>query len=175
MVTGIFVTDAVGRADADRDVAAALRDAKRDAIKAELISVFRETDIDQSGEISVEELYQMLQSHDIQTLLASIGIEAMDHKKFFHALDVDKDGAVNLDEFIYGVDTLAGQSRQMDLLIFQAEMKSILQSVCVKQNEMGALQAAGHEMMADMKEREVQARVALDEILEKLAKEEILF
>ena len=82
---------------------------------------------------------------------------------------------MNLDEFIYGVDTLAGQSKQMDLLIFQAEMKSMIHSVYVKQNEMGALQAAGHEMMADMKEQEVQARVALDEILEKLAKHEILF
>ena len=150
VVTGVFVTEAVGRADADRDVAAALRNAKRDALRAKLISIFKDVDIDNSGEITAEELDEMLERDDIQALLSLVGIESLDHMRFFHALDVDGSGSVSLDEFLIGVSTLAGQSKQMDLIIFHSEMKTMLDALDEKHNQMAMLHSESLKMMGDM-------------------------
>ena len=136
VVTGVFVTEAVGRADADREVAAALRNAKRDALRAKLISIFKDVDIDNSGEVTSEELDEMLERDDIQALLSLVGIESLDHMRFFHALDVDGSGSVSLDGFLLGVSALAGQSKQVDLIIFHSEMKTMLDALDEKHNQM---------------------------------------
>ena len=173
VVTGVFVTDAVGRADADRDVAAALRAAEREALTATLISIFREVDIDDSGEITTEELHEMLQRDEIQALLSQVGIEALDHRKFFKVLDIDGSGQVSVDEFIFGITSLAGVSKQMDMMIFQAEMKTMIHRLHVKHRDMIALHAASHQMIADMKGQQLQFQETLDRITLRLSRNEV--
>ena len=109
---GVFVTEAVGGAHADRNVA---------AVKLMSIS---------------EERHEMLERGDIQALFSSAGIEPLDHMRFFCAFDVDGSGPVTIGEFILGFNTLAGQSKQMDLMIFHADMKTMMEALDEKHNHM---------------------------------------
>lgn len=175
VVTGIFVTDSVQRADADRDVAIALRTARRHELHAELISIFNDIDADKSGEMTVEELHTMWTNDKVQMLLSSVGIEAVDCEKFFHALDVDGSGRVSIDEFILGVNTIAGQSRQMDLILFQGEMKTMIHALEGKHSDLSALHVVGHKMLIEMREGQRQLQATQESILDKMAQQEVVF
>ena len=130
--TSIFVLDAVGRADADPDVALTQQTTKRNVLRAALTTIFNDIDANHCGEITQQALKEVWNCTDVQTLLSFVGIEALDHTKFFEALDTDRSGQVSIEEFIVGIHTLAGQAKQMDLMVFQAEMKMMMDSLAAK-------------------------------------------
>ena len=170
--TSIFVLDAVGRADADPDVALTQQTTKRNVLRAALTTIFNDIDANHCGEITQQALKEVWNCTDVQTLLSFVGIEALDHTKFFEALDTDRSGKVSIEEFIVGIHTLAGQAKQMDLMVFQAELKMMMDSLAAKQDDIAS---KAHKMMNDIEKQQVQAQVTQQSIMDKLSQHEVVF
>lgn len=129
VVTGIFVTDAMTKAETDRDMATALRTARKQALRVELLTLFKDIDANHSGAICLEEFEAMMERDDLQALLSNVGIEVANPAGYFKALDVDGSGEISFEEFIIGCTTLAGQSKQLDMFMSHAELKDMIVSL----------------------------------------------
>eukprot|EP00930_Biecheleria_cincta_P050319 TRINITY_DN35481_c0_g1_i1.p1 TRINITY_DN35481_c0_g1~~TRINITY_DN35481_c0_g1_i1.p1 ORF type:complete len:312 (-),score=54.09 TRINITY_DN35481_c0_g1_i1:148-1005(-) len=81
-------------------------DMARNLRKLEIL--FRESDHDHSGEISLDEFRKALRMPGLHHAFANLGIQPHQCEKIFVYLDDDKSGSLTIDEFITGLTDLVG-------------------------------------------------------------------
>ena len=82
IITGMFVSDAVERANNDRDIVSEVKRERTAANMRVLRSLFHEMDRDGSGCINIDELVIMLQSDEIHSVMAMLDLEVSDAASF---------------------------------------------------------------------------------------------
>ena len=88
---------------------------KKQAYMAELSKVFKAIDVDESGQITLDELEAMLKDPQLKSVFQYLELEVHDAEALFRLLD-EGDGEVTFQEFIKGVMRLKGQARSIDLI-----------------------------------------------------------
>ncbi|CAE7680124.1 SLC4A9, partial [Symbiodinium necroappetens] len=88
-----------------------------------LMDFFRRADTDGSGEVSKDEFNNMLMCTDImKTVMEESSIDAQDLGELFEWLDGDKDGLVNIEEFLRGFRWLVATVDPKGLLKLEEEL-----------------------------------------------------
>merc|ERR1712157_403426 len=86
--------------------------------------VFKQIDVDGSGEISMTEMEYFLTEPGLNAYVDALGITADNTRMLFRLMDVDNSGRIDLDEFCEGCLRLQGEARSIDIhtLIFQVKL-----------------------------------------------------
>ena len=115
IITGIFVNDAVEMASSDDDMMLQNeKDMRVDQVK-KLKELFSKFDANQDQVLTLDEFEDQLLNPEVQVTLAKLGLEVSEAKLFFQALDVDKSGDVEIDEFVMGCMNLKGKTKLIDI------------------------------------------------------------
>jgi len=139
VVTGVFVEQTqAAAADDDRNIVKAQMQHMKQQVGL-LKELFAEADADQSGEISLEEFYLMVDDERAKAYFARLGISPHEAITLFHLVDQDGSGAVNVDEFIFGVIRVHGGPKAMDLVSMTydlQQMSSVVSSMAGQVEQM---------------------------------------
>eukprot|EP00931_Biecheleriopsis_adriatica_P114889 TRINITY_DN9076_c0_g1_i1.p1 TRINITY_DN9076_c0_g1~~TRINITY_DN9076_c0_g1_i1.p1 ORF type:complete len:684 (+),score=116.08 TRINITY_DN9076_c0_g1_i1:45-2054(+) len=79
--------------------------------------LFRALDLDNSGEISYQEIQEHLEEPGVQEFFRSIDVDPSEAESLFGILDISGDGSLNFEEFIGGCIRLQDNARALDLLM----------------------------------------------------------
>lgn len=121
IITGIFVQEAIEMATHDMELVEQTERSRTKESVNSLKSLFHRLDPDGLGYLQKAELVCVLQHHDVQATLSSLGLQVHDVESLFALLDIDKDGIVEIDEFVMGCLRVRGSAREVDLEIFMQE------------------------------------------------------
>merc|ERR1712135_112269 len=80
-----------------------------------LKQLFSKFDANQDQVLTLDEFEDQLLNPEVQVTLAKLGLEVSEAKLFFQALDVDKSGDVEIDEFVMGCMNLKGKAQLIDI------------------------------------------------------------
>jgi len=129
IITGLFVTDAVERAQTDKDRMAQQEMERNRKMVTELKALFRELDVDDSGAITLQEFIDCSREQSLKLLFASLGLDITDAIRVFHLLDVDGSEKLELDEFVVGVMSYKGNAKVVDVEVLMRENKRMMQKL----------------------------------------------
>lgn len=76
----------------------------------ELMKLFEEIDVDQTGEISTPEFLAQLERQEVNAIINTLGIEAKEVVEVFSLLDRANDGTVEINKFVMGCMRLKGKA-----------------------------------------------------------------
>lgn len=125
VLTAIFVEAANSIADVDRDLVIQEYVTGKDQDVNSLRTLFLESDIDGSGEVTKDEFEQTVQRESVQVCLGSIGISATQARGLFTLLDLDEDGRVDINEFVTGMMRMRGGATGVHMATIMYENKRI--------------------------------------------------
>merc|ERR1712135_247721 len=77
--------------------------------------LFTKFDVNNDDILTLDEFEDQLLNPEVQVTLAKLGLEVSEAKLFFQALDVDKSGDVEIDEFVMGCMNLKGKAQLIDI------------------------------------------------------------
>lgn len=129
IVTGVFVDSAKQSAHVDRDI---LVQEEMDAKASYLHSmrlVFEEMDLDESGVISSAEFARRLKDERVEAYFKSMKLDVSDATNLFSLLDYDHSDEVSVDEFLEGCYKLQGESRRLDAVMMQYELRFLSEAI----------------------------------------------
>jgi len=107
VVTGVFVEGSLRRAKAEEQT----------LIVAQLRSMFREVDVDQSGRLSVAEFQALLAKSEMIEYMKEIDVDIDEAQALFVILDHDQSGQIDYNEFVFGALRLRGAARAFDVML----------------------------------------------------------
>ena len=121
IITGIFLETALNAAQSDRDHRISDQLEEKDSALNQMKTLFHEVDMDNSGELTLDELEARLTDPKLRANLASLGIETDEAPSLFDLLDLDGSGTITIDEFLYGCMRIKGGAKSVDVatLIFE--------------------------------------------------------
>jgi len=151
VVTGFFCHSAIETAERDPDMIAHRLMERRQDYSDKLRKLFNAVDTDCSGEITVEELEQLLTDKSLQANFEALGIDTQDAWTLFKLFDKDRTNSIEVDEFIEGCIRLKGSAKGIDVakladdhrfmmkrqLVF---MRSVQDQLGLLKGSMGALE-----------------------------------
>lgn len=122
VITGVILQETFEVARTDdiiifRQKARALASAKK-----KMISLFDALDESRDGKVDAREFDVICDLPELQTWLASLGIETEDMHMLFNLVDRDGDGFITADEMVEQMPRLAGHAKSLDLLAFQRQL-----------------------------------------------------
>jgi len=124
IITGVFVNEGLTMARMDEDLRHQMDMRESRAMAARLHNLFQTMEKHSPSEISLEELKAALQREDVCTLFSVLGIEITDPAVFFDLVDQDRNGFVEIDEFVVVCLRLRGRSGMMNMEISIQEITS---------------------------------------------------
>uniref|UniRef100_A0A7S0ZVB5 EF-hand domain-containing protein n=1 Tax=Noctiluca scintillans TaxID=2966 RepID=A0A7S0ZVB5_NOCSC len=124
IITGVFVNEGLAMARMDEDLRHQLDLRESRAMASRLHNLYRTMVNTCQSELSLDELKAALQREDVLTLFSVLGIEVTDPNLFFDLLDQDRNGFVEIDEFVIGCLRLRGRSGMMNMEISIQEISS---------------------------------------------------
>lgn len=129
IITGIIVDSVIKSAQEDKDeiVQSMLHD--RCSHVQQLRQFFESVDVDESGNITFDELKTSLKDPEVRVYLEALGLEMTEAQGMFKLLDQDNSGSVNIEEFIYTCMHLLGSAKAVDLATLMAENKKMAHEV----------------------------------------------
>mmetsp|Transcript_29889 Transcript_29889/g.79549 ORF Transcript_29889/g.79549 Transcript_29889/m.79549 type:complete len:583 (-) Transcript_29889:223-1971(-) len=136
VVTGLFVSDVVDRAAADQTA---------EGLREQLLRLFGH--LDGNGTLNREEFQSLLVNEELQSAISGVGIDISDLDMLYGALDVDSTGDLRTEDFIRGCITFCGQSRQVDMGLFQSEMRKALAKLTSNFNQHIGQGMGGHALL----------------------------
>merc|ERR1712032_1414 len=77
---------------------------------------FVRADTHHDGKITMEEFRKVMEHEQIRTWLASMEVNASDVDQMFALLDTSKNGALEIEELVKGINRLKGAARSIDLV-----------------------------------------------------------
>jgi len=124
-LTSLFVE--ATRLNADKDHEFIIHDAleKKDEYIEKLKKWYTKIDIDNSGDVSLDELVGHLNDPDVIAFARTLDIEILDVKQFFMMLSCNGSKPVDLESFVIGCIKLKGLAKSMDLLSLMNSSKEI--------------------------------------------------
>jgi len=129
IITGIFVDTAIQSAQSDRDEVVQANLTSRNATVRRLKELFMEADEDCSGCLSMQELQDHLKDKRVRAYLSAMGLELHEAQGIFRLLDINEDGYVSIEEFIYGCMRLLGNAKTIDVASLIYENKRVMLEV----------------------------------------------
>lgn len=114
LVTAIIVENAFCIVSEDKDSVAKEREDKKKRDLKALSLVFMEIDIDGSGELSKDELYQSLKNTKVEQQLSVLEMKVGELEEVWDVLD-DGDGLLTIKEFCDGIRRMKGDAQAKDV------------------------------------------------------------
>mmetsp|Transcript_30887 Transcript_30887/g.57927 ORF Transcript_30887/g.57927 Transcript_30887/m.57927 type:complete len:385 (+) Transcript_30887:3-1157(+) len=125
VITGAFVDNALNLASQQRDFQIEKEIEAKEQYVEQIRALFKTIDDDESGEVSREEIREMLDDPTLSAYFRVLGFETTDADSFFKLLDVDDSETVSMQEFLDGCARLKGPARNMDVHAILAECRRI--------------------------------------------------
>jgi len=118
VVTGVFVENANKITQNDEDHMIMKEIAARQVWFDEVRSLFVKADIDHSGCVEWSEFVAVCEDVRVRALMRKMGVDIASSGTagLFQLLDLDGDGAVNVDEFVLGIQQIHGAARSFDIV-----------------------------------------------------------
>mmetsp|Transcript_42636 Transcript_42636/g.76676 ORF Transcript_42636/g.76676 Transcript_42636/m.76676 type:complete len:248 (-) Transcript_42636:97-840(-) len=135
IVTGVFVEGAMQASQGDSEV---LIYEEMESKKEYLNSVRKlldEMDMDDNGEITLDELMESLQDQRVVSYFTALGLHVNDATEIFHILDLDNSGSITIEDFIHGCYKLQGAARHLDTKITQFGVNNLSRSLYALSND----------------------------------------
>ncbi|CAJ1460128.1 unnamed protein product [Effrenium voratum] len=115
VITGVFVDNAFRSADKQHiDIIQREIDKKEECMSL-IEAFFNAVDVNQTGEISMEELAWFLDDATMDAFFRVLGFDVYDKTSFMELLDADDNGNVSYDEFREGCMRFRGVAQGLDL------------------------------------------------------------
>jgi len=129
VVTAIFVDSTLTRSAGDREFVVQAQIEGKNEFMESMDMIFDELDVNDSGEITAEELEQHMSDPKAVAYFESLSLEMKQVKRLFHLIDIDKSGTIDRNEFIFGCLHLKGEAKNLDIAIIQHELRWIRELV----------------------------------------------
>lgn len=126
IVTGVFVEGAIGKAQSEKDEKIRRVMEEEMANVHALENIFKEIDVDMSGQIDLEEFEILLKDKRIRAYFQTIGLHVQEAHGLFRLLDLDNSNTVSISEFIMGCVRLKGEAKGVDLATLMYENKRMM-------------------------------------------------
>lgn len=123
VVTGVFCNTAIESAHADKEVAAIKQVRSKDQQVEALRQVFSEIDNANRNLVTFEEMADAISNGELASFMEAMGISTDDIRTLYTLLDADKDGLIDLDEFVSGCMQLHGPAKSLQLAKMSFENK----------------------------------------------------
>lgn len=123
VVTGVFVHNTSQVKLHDRDLAIQEEMLLAEHFVTELRSFFDVFDFKPDAQIERDVLRTKLQRFDLQMYLQTHQIDSNEAMALFDLLDVDNDGTIAIDDFVYGCLRIKGQAKAMDIVLLFEEVQ----------------------------------------------------
>eukprot|EP00930_Biecheleria_cincta_P037331 TRINITY_DN255_c0_g2_i1.p1 TRINITY_DN255_c0_g2~~TRINITY_DN255_c0_g2_i1.p1 ORF type:complete len:635 (+),score=102.34 TRINITY_DN255_c0_g2_i1:108-2012(+) len=127
IITGIFVDNAKALKQMDEDAMFQESLAARRRWVADIASVFNAVDDAGMGNFTFEVFTTKLQDIRVQTLFRNLGInlDVTTPEELWELFDIDDSGAIDADEFAYGVKQFNGFARSIDLYKSRKDVRAL--------------------------------------------------
>lgn len=140
VVTGVFCSTAIETATADKDVATIKQiRAKAQQVEA-LREIFTEINKKHSNQVSFKEVEDAISAGELASFMEVMGISTDDVWTLCVLLDVDKNGAIDLEEFVGGCMQLHGPAKSLQIAKMSFENKLTRQAIKNLREEVVVLQ-----------------------------------
>ncbi|CAK9102459.1 unnamed protein product [Durusdinium trenchii] len=136
VVTGVFCNTAIESAHADKEVATIKQVHTKDQQVEALRSVFQEIDSTHSSEVSFQDVQDAISSGELSSFMEAMGISTDDIWTLCMLLDADKNGRIDLDEFVSGCMQLHGPAKSLQLAKMSMENKLTRRAIRTLTEEM---------------------------------------
>mmetsp|Transcript_5126 Transcript_5126/g.8612 ORF Transcript_5126/g.8612 Transcript_5126/m.8612 type:complete len:570 (+) Transcript_5126:43-1752(+) len=123
VVTGVFCNTAIESAHADKEVATIKQVRSKDQQVESLRQVFSEIDNANRNLVTFEEMSDAISKGELSSFMEAMGISTDDIRTLYTLLDADKDGLIDLDEFVSGCMQLHGPAKSLQLAKMSFENK----------------------------------------------------
>ncbi|CAE7320757.1 pex6 [Symbiodinium pilosum] len=115
VVTGVFVDNAFRCAEKQRSLAIQKEMDRQEQFVQQIRDFFAAMDQDDSGDVTPEELAEMLKDPTLSAYFRVLGFEIDDAARFINLLDKDKDGSISVEEFLRGCLKYRGMATAVDM------------------------------------------------------------
>jgi hypothetical protein len=115
IITGVFVDNAVETARHQREFLVQKEMEVKEQWLKEMRSIFMEMDSDHSGTVSKDEISEFCNDERVTYYLTALGLDVHDTERLFELLDENRDGELEVDEFLAGCLRLKGMARSIDV------------------------------------------------------------
>merc|ERR1719214_43865 len=115
VVTGVFVNEATGVAQQERDLAIEEQLRTNDEAMLQFRRMFHEADEDESQALTWNEFKEHLEDERVKAYFRTLELQVDEAQCLFRLLDQDGDQTVSVDEFITGCLKYKGIARSLDV------------------------------------------------------------
>jgi len=115
VMTGVFCQSAIESAARDHDMAMQNVVTDKQNFTRKFRHLFHMLDVDDTGYITLVELEERMEDHDVKTYFEALELSIDDVWTFFRLLDGDSGQEIDLEEFLYGCMRLRGEAKALDL------------------------------------------------------------
>lgn len=119
IVVGIIVENVLASARANKSKLARIEHERKLKTLDVLREIFKVADADESGDLELEELKDVIDDPDVVAQFRLIGIEVEEAVDLFHILDIEGEAILSQEEFMGGVLKMKGPAKSKDLLAVQ--------------------------------------------------------
>jgi len=158
IITGLFVNEAVERAQQDRDLMVQAEEQRILGAVAELKQLFVDLDVNNSGSITLQEFLEVTKNRTLKTAFATLGLDVLDAARLFSLLDVDGSQVLELDEFVVGCMAMKGNAKAVDVEMLMKENTRMMRK----------LQRSAHEAREHQRGFEKRVSRALESLEQNL-------
>eukprot|EP00419_Tripos_fusus_P082136 CAMPEP_0172936350 /NCGR_PEP_ID=MMETSP1075-20121228/221976_1 /TAXON_ID=2916 /ORGANISM="Ceratium fusus, Strain PA161109" /LENGTH=592 /DNA_ID=CAMNT_0013797721 /DNA_START=14 /DNA_END=1793 /DNA_ORIENTATION=+ len=125
IISALFLRETMQQAERDAEIMHSLKAKKTQTLKQNLSDLFEAADTSGDGQLSIEELDELLEHPKVRVWLGEFGIDASDAHLLFALLD-DGDNSISKNEFVDSITRLKGEARAQDLVPVSANVQRIL-------------------------------------------------
>lgn len=123
VVTGAFCNTAIESAHADKEVATIKQVRSKDQQVEALRQIFYEIDNSNQKSVNFEDMIEAISTGELASFMEAMGISTDDIRTLCTLLDADKNGRIDLDEFVSGCMQLHGPAKSLQLAKMSFENK----------------------------------------------------
>jgi len=129
IVTGIFVSDAIGTANLDRELAAQLEKQSTEQLVVKLQDVFKEMDTEDQGFVTIRQFKDRVQEDSVRSFFQSLDLNPDDPDKLFRSLALDGTKELDTGEFVVGCMALRDGARAVNLASLSHDNRRMLKKL----------------------------------------------
>uniref|UniRef100_A0A7R9ZYM9 EF-hand domain-containing protein n=1 Tax=Pyrodinium bahamense TaxID=73915 RepID=A0A7R9ZYM9_9DINO len=125
VITGIFCNSAIEAAERDPDLVVQALVASKKAYEARLRKLFQRVDTDSSGFLTLQEFQSIMAQDDVKAYFSALHVDIADAWALFKLMDTDRNGAISIDEFVWGCLRLKGSAKATDIALLMHDSRWI--------------------------------------------------